>query len=39
MKNEEDKTEELIGIKRYKFTYNDIINKGGFGIVFGFKYK
>ena len=25
---------ELIGIKRYKFTFNDIIDKGGFGIVY-----
>ncbi len=34
MENEVDKNEELIGIKRYKFTFDDIINEGGFGKVY-----
>ena len=34
MKNEENKNEKLIGIKRYEFGFNDIIGKGGFGSVY-----
>ena len=34
MENEEIKIEKLIGLKRYKFTFNDIIDKGGFGSVY-----
>ena len=34
MKNEENKNEKLIGIKRYEFGFNDIIGKGGFASVY-----
>ena len=34
MKNEENKNEKLVGIKRYKFTFVDFIDKDEIGSIY-----